>query len=246
MVLLLLLLLREQRREGGRRRAGGVYRLVALRRGRGRRGLGRVRGCGGGGGGLGGLGGEALVDGGELGVDGGVERAREVRTAAAEGREVEARRVAAEAEGRLVVGERRVLGGVEGAEPQPRPIPGQPDLRHPLAPVPLPNAAVQLRQRRRRPGVLHGLHPRAEERRRCQQAAPLLLLMLRQELRLDLVDLHRAQVVQRCQPRRGVHRRRRVRRRQRSVRQGGLRQRRELREGGGGGGSRRWWRERGV
>jgi hypothetical protein len=219
-----------------------VYRLVALSRGRGRRGLGRVRGSGG----LGGrLGGDALADGGELGVDGGVERAREVRAAPAEGWEVEARRVAAEAEGRLVVGERRVLGGVEGAEPQPRPVPGQADLRHPLAPVPLPNAAVQLCGRqRRRPGVLHGLRLRAEERRR--QLAPLLLLPpLCQELRMDLVDLRRVQVVQR-QPRRGVHRRRRARRRRRrGVRRRGLRERRELREGGGGG-SKRWWRERGV
>jgi hypothetical protein len=211
-----------------------VHRLVPLRRGRGRRGLGRVRVRGGGGAWLAGRLVDALADAGELGVDGGVERAGEVRAAAAEGWEVEARRVAAEAEGRLVVGDRRVLGGVEGAEPQPRSVPGQPDLRHPLAPVPLPHAAVHLRLgsgRRRYSGVFHQLRPRAEERR---HEAPLLL-------RLHMLDLRLAQV---GQPRRSIHRRRRVRCCRRGVRRGG-RQRRELRVGGGGGGSGRW-RERGV
>jgi hypothetical protein len=48
-----------------------------------------------------------------------------------------------------------------------RPVPGQADLRHPLAPVLLLHIAVQLhgdRRRRRRPGVFHGLRLRAEER----------------------------------------------------------------------------------
>jgi hypothetical protein len=217
---------RPLRRSGhGRRRAGGAHRrLVPLRGGRGRRGLGRVRVSVGGGGARLGRRVEALAYGGELGVDGGVERAGEVRAAAAEGGEVEARRVAAEAEGRLVVGERGFLGGVECPQPQPRPVPRQADLRHPLAPVPLAHAAVQLpRGRRRHPGMLHQLRPRGEERRR---KALLLLLLLRQELHLDLLDLRLAQV---GQPRRG------------GVRRGG-RQRRELREGGGRG----RWRERGV
>ena len=44
---------------------------------------------------------------------------------AAEGQEVEARHVAAEVEGGLVVGERRILGDVEGAEPQPCAVLGE-------------------------------------------------------------------------------------------------------------------------
>jgi hypothetical protein len=59
--------------------------------------------------------------------------------------EVEARVLAAELEGLAVVGHGGVLGGVEGAEPEARAFPGEADLRHPLAPVALPHAAVQLR-----------------------------------------------------------------------------------------------------
>jgi hypothetical protein len=66
-----------------------------------------------------------LADGGELGVEGGVERHDEVRAAAAEGGEVEARQVATEVEHHLVVGERRVLNSVEGVKPQPRPVVGR-------------------------------------------------------------------------------------------------------------------------
>ncbi|KAJ1281093.1 hypothetical protein BS78_04G281700, partial [Paspalum vaginatum] len=219
--------LRDRRRQrGGRRGASGDGLLLPLplrRRGalgRVRRRRGRLLAV---------LGpGEGLADGGELGVHGGVERAGQVRAAAAEGREVEPRHVAAEAERRLVVGERRVLGGVEGAEPQPRAVLGEAYLRHPLAPVALPHAAVQLRLRRRqrrRPGLLHRLRPRAQERR---VQAPLLLL-LRHKLGLDLLDLGRAELVQAHSP---SHARRRVRRR---VERRKLRERRRCGAGAGGG-----------
>lgn len=58
-----------------------------------------------------------MEDGGELGIHGGMEQACEVHAVVAEGPEVELRHVATEAEGGLVVGERLVLGRVEGAEP---------------------------------------------------------------------------------------------------------------------------------
>jgi hypothetical protein len=44
---------------------------------------------------------------------------------ALKGREVQALHAVAEAEGNLVIGERRVLGGVEGAEPQPHVVLGE-------------------------------------------------------------------------------------------------------------------------
>jgi hypothetical protein len=59
--------------------------------------------------------------------------------------EVELRRVAVEAVGCLVVSERHLLSGVEGAEPKA-------DLHHPLALVLLPHAAVQLLWARQRCG----------------------------------------------------------------------------------------------
>ncbi|CAL9116915.1 unnamed protein product, partial [Musa acuminata var. zebrina] len=49
---------------------------------------------------------------------------------------------AVEAAGSLVVGQSRLLGGGEGAEPEAGPLPGLPDLGHPLAPRPLPDSAV--------------------------------------------------------------------------------------------------------
>ncbi|CAL9115848.1 unnamed protein product, partial [Musa textilis] len=49
---------------------------------------------------------------------------------------------AEEAAGGLVVGQSRLLGGGEGAEPEAGPLPGLPDLGHPLAPRPLPHSAV--------------------------------------------------------------------------------------------------------
>ncbi|KAJ1268375.1 hypothetical protein BS78_07G129900, partial [Paspalum vaginatum] len=108
-------------------------------------------------------GGDGGADGLQLGVDGGVQR----RPGGGVVGEVEARGVAAQAVGGLVVGERGLLGGVEGAEPQPGAVAGQPDLRHPLAPVPLPHAAVQLlrprrRRHRHRHRGLHGLRARAQ------------------------------------------------------------------------------------
>jgi hypothetical protein len=58
------------------------------------------------------------------------------------GGEVEVRARAVEEERGAVVGAGGVLGGGEGAEPLARPLPRLPDLRHPLAPAPLPHAAV--------------------------------------------------------------------------------------------------------
>lgn len=46
----------------------------------------------------------------------------------------------------LVVGERRLLGGGEGAEPEARPLVGLADLGYPLPPRPLPHAAVLARR----------------------------------------------------------------------------------------------------
>ena len=65
----------------------------------------------------------------ELGIDEGVEWA----TGGGIVGEVEARHVAAEAVGGLVVGERRLLGGVEG-EPEAGAIPREADLDDPLCP----------------------------------------------------------------------------------------------------------------
>jgi len=202
-----LLHLRHRRRLGGGGRGRGRARglgggLEAAGRGRvvgGRRrgavagGGGRRRGgssCGGGGGVLLGalLGrGDVLAERLELGVDGGVERAPGGGVVG----EVEARRVAAEAVGGLVVGERRFLGGVEGAEPEAGAVPREADLGDPLAPVPLPHAAVQLlrtrRGRGRRRGRLHGLGPRA-------QHGGLLRLALQVEAGLDVLHLGWAQL----------------------------------------------------
>jgi len=122
----------------------------------------------------------------ELGVDGGVERAAGGGVVG----EVEARRVAAEAVGGLVVGERRLLGGVEGAEPEAGAVAREADLRHPLAPVPLPHAAVQLLRPRRGRGRrrdLHGLGPRAQD-------GGLRLALLQVEAGLDVLHLGRAQL----------------------------------------------------
>ena len=107
MVLLLLLLLREQRREGGRRRAGGVHRLVTLRRGRRRRGLGEsaaevVLAAA--------LDAGATVKPWQMAVSLASKEASSgpTRCAPAWGRDGKLRR--------LVLGEHRVLGGVEGAD----------------------------------------------------------------------------------------------------------------------------------
>lgn len=59
-------------------------------------------------------------------------------------REVEARSVAAQLVGGDVVRDGGVLSVVEGAEPHPGPPPRQPDLRHPLPPLPLPRASEKL------------------------------------------------------------------------------------------------------
>lgn len=72
--------------------------------------------------------------------------------------EVEPGVLAAQLEGLAVVGHGGVLRRVEGTEPEARPVPRQPDLRHPLPPVSLPHAAVELRRR-------HRDHRGAEERR---------------------------------------------------------------------------------
>jgi hypothetical protein len=56
--------------------------------------------------------------------------------------EIEVREVAEEGLGRPVVGEGRVDGGAEGAQPVAPAGVGLADLRHPLAPRALPNAAV--------------------------------------------------------------------------------------------------------
>jgi hypothetical protein len=184
---------------GGRRRGrarglgGGLEagrgRVVGRRRGAVAGGGGRRRGSCGGGRLLGALlgRGDALAQALELGVDGGVERAAGGGVVG----EVEARRVAAEAVGGLVVGQRRLLGGVEGAEPEPGAVAREPDLRHPLAPVPLPHAAVQLlRPRRgggRGRGRLHGLSTRA-------QHGGLRLATLQVEAGLDVLHLGRAQL----------------------------------------------------
>lgn len=103
----------------------------------------------------------AHADGLDLGVDGVAERAERVGNARGIGAvhdagEVEARVLAAEPVGGAVVGVRRGLGRVVGAEPDAHPVLRQPDLRHPLPPLPLPHAPVKLRPPRRRPIVFPG------------------------------------------------------------------------------------------
>lgn len=56
--------------------------------------------------------------------------------------EVEVGIWAVEAAGGLVVGHGSLLGGGEGAEPEPGALLGLPDLGHPLAPRPLPHSPV--------------------------------------------------------------------------------------------------------
>lgn len=56
--------------------------------------------------------------------------------------EVEVGIRAVEAAGGLVVGHGGLLGGGEGAEPEPGTLLGLPDLGHPLAPRPLPHSPV--------------------------------------------------------------------------------------------------------
>uniref|UniRef100_A0A8R7K4N2 Uncharacterized protein n=1 Tax=Triticum urartu TaxID=4572 RepID=A0A8R7K4N2_TRIUA len=105
------------------------------------------------------LAGHADADGLDLGVDGVAELAEGVGEARVVGAvhdagEVEARVLAAEPVGGAVVGVRGGLGRVVGAEPDAHPVLRQPDLRHPLAPLPLPHTAVHLPPRRRRRRVL--------------------------------------------------------------------------------------------
>ena len=69
-------------------------------------------------------------------------RARRGERRRRRGGEVEVRAGAVEEERGAVVGARGVLGGGEGAEPLAGALPRLPDLRHPLAPAPLPHAAV--------------------------------------------------------------------------------------------------------
>ena len=97
-----------------------------------------------------GRGGDGAGDGLELGINGSFEGGP--RRGAGLVRKVEPRGVPVEAAGGLVVSMSSLLGGVEGAEPEPGPVARQPDLRHPLAPVPPPHAAVQL------PRPHRGLH----------------------------------------------------------------------------------------
>uniref|UniRef100_A0A0A8XWS3 Uncharacterized protein n=1 Tax=Arundo donax TaxID=35708 RepID=A0A0A8XWS3_ARUDO len=76
-------------------------------------------------------------------VDGGtVVQGRHAAAPVRDGREVELGLGALEAERRLVVGARRVLGRLEGAEPHAGRLHWVADLRRPLAPRPLPHAAV--------------------------------------------------------------------------------------------------------
>jgi hypothetical protein len=161
-------------------------------------------------------GGDGGADGLQLGVHGRVQRRPGGRVVG----EVEPRRVPSEAVRRLVVGQRGLLGGVEGAQPQPGAVAGEPDLGDPLAPVALPHAAVQLlRALRRRHGDrgLHGLRPRPEAR-----------VPLQVELGLDELHLGRAEVG-----------RRRMGRVAEPVGPGGERRRR--REGGGRRHDQRGW-----
>jgi hypothetical protein len=147
------------RRPVGRRRLrrrGGALRED---RARGRRGsLVHALGAGGGGGALlvpalllarlgGAVARQARADGLDLGVDGVAQRAEALGAVVAavhDAGEVEARVLSAEPEGGAVVGVRGGLRGVVGAEPDAHPVLRQPDFGHPLAPLPLPHAAVQL------------------------------------------------------------------------------------------------------
>uniref|UniRef100_A0A804PKS2 Uncharacterized protein n=1 Tax=Zea mays TaxID=4577 RepID=A0A804PKS2_MAIZE len=111
--------------------------------------------------------------------------------------EVELGVLATELEGLAVVRHGGVLGGVEGAEPQARAVAREADLRHPLPPVALPHAAVELgraqqllvQRRRHGPGPGPGAEPPGAQVQRlapvAQQQHLLLHLRRRHELRRE-------------------------------------------------------------
>lgn len=116
----------------------------------------------------------------------------------AEMREVEPSEVAAELEGGLVISHGGFFSGVEGAEPEPGAVLGEPDLGYPFAPVALAHATVEFGWfgwNHRRARVLHWLSSWAEEvhgvEAMIQLILLLLLLLLVLDLSLDLMDLER-------------------------------------------------------
>lgn len=95
----------------------------------------------------------------------------------------------AEAVGGDVVGDRGALGGGVGAEPEPLLRAGDPDLRHPLAPLPPPHPGVSGLLRRR---AAHPLKRKPRPLRARSSASPSVLcggcgvrVLLREERRRE-------------------------------------------------------------
>lgn len=124
--------------------------------------------------------------------------------------EVQPCKIAPQLERRLVVGESRLLSGVEGAKPESGPVLGQTDLSDPFAPVALPHSSVELHGLRRRGGLLHRnglwgqevMHLRGLGPMSCRPVLMerpgdhmMLILVLEADLGLDIMDLGGSQLI---------------------------------------------------